>query len=91
MNQENHNNFDEISDLRHEIGVNQKDPNFDFLFKIITIGDPGNKKYLLIYLGSGKSCLLNRLIQNQYVEGHVTVGVEFNSFMLRVEDNLLKM
>ena len=44
MNQENHNNYAEISELRHEIGVNQKDPNFDFLFKIITIGDPGNSE-----------------------------------------------
>jgi hypothetical protein len=30
-----------IAGIRTEIGLNQKSPHFDNLFKIITIGDPG--------------------------------------------------
>ena len=35
------NHLDEIADLRTEQVANQKDPHFDYLFKVITIGDPG--------------------------------------------------
>ena len=71
----------EISNLRTEDGIDQKSPNSDFLFKVITIGDPG----------SGKSSLLKRLIENKYIEGQVTLGVEFNSYLLKVEDRTLKL
>lgn len=35
--------------------------------------------------------MLKRLVQNEFIEGQVTLGVEFNTFLLRVEDKLLKL
>ena len=52
------------------------------LFKIIIIGDSG----------IGKSCVLKRLMEDDFKEDHdITVGVEFGSFMVKVEDKILKM
>ena len=43
-------------------------------------------------LGVGKSCILNRLMKDKFdTEHHVTVGVDFGSCCLRVEDTLLKL
>ena len=54
----------------------------DALFKIIIIGDSG----------IGKSCVLKRLVENEFKEEHdVTVGVEFGSFLVRIEDKVLKL
>jgi GTPase SAR1 family protein len=36
-------------------------------------------------LGIGKSCVLKRLVENEFKEDHdVTVGVEFGSYLVRV-------
>ena len=52
------------------------------LFKIIIIGDSG----------IGKSCVLKRLMEDDFKEDHdITVGVEFGSFMVKVEDKILKL
>ena len=54
----------------------------DALFKVIIIGDTG----------IGKSCVLKRLVENDFKEEHdVTVGVEFGAFLIRVEDKVLKL
>ena len=54
----------------------------DGLFKVIIIGDTG----------IGKSCVLKRLVENDFKEEHdVTVGVEFGSFLIRVEDKVLRL
>jgi Ras-related protein Rab-2A len=54
----------------------------DALFKVIIIGDSG----------IGKSCVLKRLVENDFKEDHdVTVGVEFGSFLVRIEDKVLKL
>lgn len=43
-------------------------------------------------IGIGKSCVLKRLVDNEFKEDHdVTVGVEFGSFLIRVEDKVLKL
>jgi len=40
----------------------------------------------------GKSCILKRLVENEFREEHdVTVGVEFGSFLIRIEDKILKL
>lgn len=36
-----HNHMSEIRDLRDEVVTNQKNPDQDFVFKVITIGDAG--------------------------------------------------
>ena len=47
------------------------------LFKVIIIGDSA----------VGKSCLMHRVTQNEFIMDHeVTVGVEFGSLMIRLED-----
>lgn len=54
----------------------------DSLFKIIIIGDSG----------TGKSCVLKRLVENEFKQDHdVTVGVEFGSYLVKVEDKILKL
>ena len=36
-------------------------------------------------IGIGKSCVLKRLVENEFKEDHdVTVGVEFGSYLIRV-------
>lgn len=51
------------------------------MFKIIFVGDAG----------SGKSSAVKRLVQNKFLEGQVTIGVEFNSYLIKVENKLLKL
>lgn len=42
--------------------------------------------------GIGKSCLLKRLMSNKFTADHdVTVGVDFGSYLIRVEDVLYKL
>ena len=52
------------------------------LFKVIIIGDSA----------VGKSCLMHRVTQNEFIMDHeVTVGVEFGSLMIRLEEQLFKL
>ena len=54
----------------------------DYLFKLIIIGDTG----------VGKSCLMNRVMNQDFkVEHQVTIGVEFGSFVFRVEEKIIKL
>ena len=40
----------------------------------------------------GKSCVLKRLVENEFKEEHdVTVGVEFGSFLIKIEDKVIKL
>lgn len=55
---------------------------FDHLFKLIVIGDSG----------VGKSCLMHRVTTNEFMEDHeVTVGVEFGTLLLKIEDTKIKL
>ena len=50
------------------------------LFKLIIIGDTG----------VGKSCMLQRLIANDFKQDHtVTIGVEFGNYALMLNDKSL--
>ena len=54
----------------------------DFLFKLIVIGDSG----------VGKSCLMHRATNNEFNEDHeVTVGVEFGSLIVKIENSVFKL
>lgn len=54
----------------------------DLLFRIIIVGDTG----------VGKSCLLMRLSENTFNEQHnVTIGVEFGTKSLKIENNPVKL
>ena len=73
--------IDELKQMPYEL----LDPKFnrsDLLFKLIIIGDSA----------VGKSCLMQRVTTNESVEDHeVTVGVEFGTLMLRLEDQIFKL
>ena len=55
----------------------------DHLFKLIIIGDTG----------VGKSCLMKRVMDNEFVnkEHQVTIGVEFGSFGLKINNQVIKL
>ena len=57
-------------------------PQPEYLFKLIVIGDSA----------IGKSCLMPRMCHNEFVDDHeVTVGVEFGSLMIKMENILFKL
>jgi len=57
--------------------LDPKQNKSDLLFKLIIIGDSA----------VGKSCLMQRVTTNEFIEDHeVTVGVEFGTLIIRLED-----
>ena len=77
-----YNNLSQIEHYRHEVVTDRTHSYHDALFKVIIIGDTG----------VGKSCVLKRLVENDFKEEHdVTVGVEFGSYIIRIEDKLVKL
>ena len=82
MKTSDYNNMSQIDHYRHEIITDKTVSAHDALFKLIIIGDTG----------VGKSCVLKRLVENEFKEEHdVTVGVEFGSFLIKIEDKVLKL
>ena len=75
---------DHISTLKkmpYEL-LDPKNNKSDFLFKLIIIGDSA----------VGKSCLMQRVTTNEFIEDHeVTVGVEFGTLIIRLEDQIFKL
>ena len=54
----------------------------DHLFKLIIIGDTG----------VGKSCLMKRVMDNEFKQEHqVTIGVEFGSFGLKINNQVIQL
>jgi GTPase SAR1 family protein len=54
----------------------------DHLFKLIIIGDTG----------VGKSCLMKRVMDNEFKQEHqVTIGVEFGSFGFKINNQVIKL
>ena len=73
--------IDELKLMPYEL-LDPKLNKSDLLFKLIIIGDSA----------VGKSCLMQRVTTNEFVEDHeVTVGVEFGTLMLRLEDQIFKL
>ena len=75
-----------IEELKYEIiptqGGGPASLQQDQLFKLIVIGDSG----------IGKSCLMHRMCHNEFTEDHeVTVGVEFGSLLVRMQDINVKL
>lgn len=58
------------------------DDSFDFLFKIVLIGDPG----------VGKTCIVQRFKKGTFVERHgSTIGVDFTMKTLVVDSKKVKV
>ncbi|KAD4178975.1 hypothetical protein E3N88_27566 [Mikania micrantha] len=57
------------------------DDDYDYLFKLVLIGDSG----------VGKSNLLSRFAKNEFnLESKSTIGVEFATRSIRVDDKIVK-
>lgn len=68
--------------MPYEILENKSVTYQDFLFKLIIIGDSA----------VGKSCMLHRLTNNEFVQDHeVTVGVEFGTLLVKLEQQVFKL
>ncbi|WMV35932.1 hypothetical protein MTR67_029317 [Solanum verrucosum] len=66
---------------REEIMANKMDHEYDYLFKIVVIGDSG----------VGKSNILSRFTRNEFcLESKSTIGVEFATRTLQVEGKTVK-
>lgn len=56
--------------------------SFDYLFKIVLIGDPG----------VGKTCLVQRFCSGTYVERQgSTIGVDFTMKTVRIDNKKIKV
>jgi Ras-related protein Rab-2A len=65
-----------------------------FLMSVINTNQIKSLNYYIIIsdIGIGKSCVLKRLVENEFKEDHdVTVGVEFGSYLIKIEDKILKL
>ena len=70
-----------MSDLNCQI-LSDESPTFDLSFKIILVGDQG----------VGKSCLAIKASRNYFEDFYSpTVGFEFVSFNVRVQDKIIKL
>ena len=68
--------------LHYEPITGQDLPNPDFLFKLIIIGDSA----------VGKSCLMQRVMDNQFKSEHqLTIGVEFGNFAMKFDNKNIKL
>ncbi|KAF7150381.1 hypothetical protein RHSIM_Rhsim02G0137900 [Rhododendron simsii] len=63
------------------MGAYRADDDYDYLFKVVLIGDSG----------VGKSNLLSRFTRNEFsVESKSTIGVEFATRSIHVDDKIVK-
>jgi hypothetical protein len=63
--------------------------NYDFLFKYIIIGDPSRISFSK---GVGKSCILMQFLENKFrFDSETTIGVEFGSKFVDVDDKRVKL
>mmetsp|Transcript_8058 Transcript_8058/g.7134 ORF Transcript_8058/g.7134 Transcript_8058/m.7134 type:complete len:231 (-) Transcript_8058:50-742(-) len=74
--------LEELQKQDYEVIADKTLSNQDHLFKLIIIGDTG----------VGKSCLLSRVMDNDFKEEHnVTIGVEFGSFVIKIDGKIVKL
>ena len=74
--------MEKLSTMPYEILESKSVQYQDFLFKLIIIGDSAVVK----------SCLLHRLTNNEFMTDHeVTVGVEFGTLLVKLEQQVFKL
>ena len=74
--------IDSLMTMPYEVIGDKALSTQDHLFKLIIIGDTG----------VGKSCLMKRVMDNEFKGEHqVTIGVEFGSFGLRINGQVIKL
>ena len=74
-------NFEELDKIECQV-IEEDITNQDVLLKIIIIGD----------VAVGKSCIMMRAIRDEFKDEHEpTIGVEFGSYTLKIQDKIVKM
>ena len=73
-----------------------EDLGYDYSFKIILIGSSGiilhMAYYVHIFLGVGKSCLLERATKDHFQDDHtVTIGVEFATLYFQIGKHIINL
>lgn len=53
---------------------------FNYLFKIIVLGDTN----------TGKTSILNKITNNKYKYNNPTIGIDFTSFITKIDDSVIK-
>ena len=82
----------EISKIPYEVVTDKSHLTLDETFKLILIGDAGMLNLNSYCVAVGKSCLMSRVIDNQFHEEHkVTVGVEFGTFVIKTYSKTVKV
>ena len=85
-------NVENLQNMPYEVIQDKALATQDELFKLIIIGDTGKRPSFSDPAGVGKSCLLARVMDNQFkCEHQVTIGVEFGSFIVRLEGKVVKL
>ena len=75
-------NVAELKAMPFEVLADKAIAQQDHLFKLIIIGDTG----------VGKSCLMKRVMDNEFKTEHqVTIGVEFGSYGLKIDEKIVKL
>ena len=75
-------NVAELKAMPFEVLADKAIAQQDHLFKLIIIGDTG----------VGKSCLMKRVMDNEFKTEHqVTIGVEFGSYGLKISEKIVKL
>lgn len=68
--------------IPYEVVRDKNINEYDSCYKLIIIGDSS----------VGKSCLLNRVMDEEFkVEHQVTIGVEFGAFVIRLDEKVVKL
>ena len=71
-----------MTTTNHHLSASRMGPEYDYLFKLIIIGDSG----------IGKSCLLNRFSDDVYSEAYIsTIGVDFKIRTIEVDGRVCKL
>ena len=85
--------YDQLAQMPYDIINDKALVSQDFLFKLIIIGDTGKHFQAITYIsGVGKSCLLSRVMSNDFkLEHQVTIGVEFGSFVISMNEKIVKL
>ena len=74
--------IDELMKMPFEVIGDKALSTQDHLFKLIIIGDTA----------VGKSCLMRRVMENDFNQEHqVTIGVEFGSFGMKINNQVIKL
>ena len=70
------------TDLASAVAVGTMAQEYDYVFKLVLIGDSG----------VGKSCLLLRFADDTYTESHIsTIGVDFKIRTIQLDGKTIKL